>query len=140
MTDKTERKECVTLYKAYTPCWSISAGEERFACARNVLGLKASVAEALAACTGAQALACKKDTKEKVLYMIKFRMYDLNQRAEELANRGADLNAVADLETTIEGKKQEFDMATTTQELRQIILDVRAAWQKFVTLVKSEVR
>ncbi len=140
MSDGKERQECIVRYKAYTPCWNIPAGEGRFACARNVLGLKDSVAEELAACAGTQSAECKQNAREKVLYMIKFRFYDLNERAEELVSRGADINAVADLEAAIEGKKQEFNMATTTESLRQIVLDVRASWLRFVNQVKNNVQ
>jgi hypothetical protein len=72
--------------------------------------------------------------------MIKFRFYDLEERAEKLAERGADLNAVADLETIIESKKQAFNSAKTKAERRQIILDVHQAWQEFVNKVKDQVK
>jgi hypothetical protein len=139
MTDATEREECITRYKAFTPCWSIPAGEERFACARNILALKPTVAQSLAACLDNGADACKRSVREKVLYMVKFRMYDLNQRAEELANRGADLGAVAALETTIETEKQKFDLATSTGALEQSISSVKTAWRQFVEQVKNQV-
>lgn len=90
--------------------------------------------------TGADQVSCKTALKEKVLYMIAFRFYDLETRAEELGNRGADLKAIADFETVVELKKQAFDKAQTNTERRQIILDVRKAWQEFINKVKDQVK
>lgn len=83
---------------------------------------------------------CEQTSKEKVLYLIKFRFYDLEQRAEDLARRGADLGAVANLETTIETKKHDFDAAQTKDQRMHVIFDVRSAWQRFISQVKDEVK
>jgi hypothetical protein len=139
----TEQKECVERYKSFQLCWSAKEGEERFSCARNVLKLGPVVSDEVKTCQGkkgSEQVACKTALKEKVLYMIAFRFYDLETRAEELGNRGADLNAIADFETTVELKKQAFDKALTNAERRQIILDVRQAWQEFINKVKDQVK
>lgn len=138
-----EQKECINIYRSFQPCWGKKVGEERFACARSVLKLGLSISEEAKLCqgkTGLQQAECKKDLKEKVLYMITFRFYDLEIRVEELANRGADLNTIADFETIIETKKQEFYQAVNDQERMRIILDVRKAWQDFVNIVKKQVK
>lgn len=139
----TEQKACIGRYKSFQPCWNAKEGEQRFSCARNVLKLGPVVSEEVKTCqgkTGADQVACKTQIKEKVLYMIAFRFYDLETRAEELRNRGADLNTIADFETIVELKKQAFDKATTNAERRQIILDVRQAWQEFLVKVKDQVK
>jgi hypothetical protein len=138
-----EKSECIARYKSFAPCWNLPAGETRFECARKVLNLEQSVIDEAKQCqgkTGADQTLCEAALKEKVLYSIKFRFYDLEQRAEDLARRGADLSTVADLETVIETKKQEFDDAKTKDQLTQIILDVRSAWQSFVSQVKDAVK
>jgi hypothetical protein len=138
-----EQKSCIERYKSFQPCWAVKEGQERFSCARNVLKLGPSISEEVKTCQGKKGqeqVTCKKALKEKVLYMIAFRFYDLETRAEELGNRGADLNAIADFETIIELKKQEFDKALTNAERRQIILGVRKAWQEFITKVKDQVK
>ncbi|HUZ92748.1 MAG TPA: hypothetical protein VNG29_01985 [Candidatus Paceibacterota bacterium] len=139
-----EKQECIARYKSYQPCWNLPAGEGRFVCAEQALGLGTStVADDFAACqskVGADQVSCKANLKDKVLYMIKFRFYDLEQRAEDLARRGADLGAVADLETAIETQKQTFDAAKTKDQLMQDILAVRSAWQDFVNQVKNQVK
>lgn len=138
-----KQKDCIKLYKSFQPCWSIKEGGERFSCARNVLKLGPVLSEEIKTCqekTGADQAACKSQLKERVLYLISFRFYDLETRAEELGNRGADLQAIADFETTVELKKQEFDKAQTNAERRQIILDVRKAWKEFINQVKDQVK
>jgi len=138
-----EQKSCIERYKSFQPCWNAKEGEERFSCARNVLKLGPSISEEVKTCQGKKGqdqVACKSALKEKVLYMIAFRFYDLETRAEELGNRGADLNAIADFETIVELKKQAFDKASTNTERRQIILDVRQAWQEFINKVKDQIK
>ncbi len=141
MKNVNDKKECISRYKQYQPCWNLPAGDGRFQCARNALKLGLSVADQVHNC---QALADKKfcvsNLREKVLYMIKFRFYDLEQRAEDLYYRGADPAAIADFDTIVETKKQEFDTAKTDNELQQIILDVRSAWKDFVNRVTNQVK
>lgn len=137
------QKDCIELYRSFQPCWSVKEGKERFACARNVLKLGPVISDEVKTCQekgGVDQASCKSALREKVLYMIAFRFYDLETRAEELGNRGADLKAVADFETIVELKKQEFDKAQTNSERRQIILDVRKAWQEFINKVKEQVK
>ncbi|MBI3115134.1 MAG: hypothetical protein HYZ09_01405 [Candidatus Kerfeldbacteria bacterium] len=135
------RQACIRYYRGYQPCWSEPVGEGRFACARRVLNIGQSVRELAQACRGqtGQARAdCAGDLQNQVYDLIKFRFYDLEQRAEGLGERGADLDAVADFITTVEGKKQAFDAAPTTAERRQLILNVRQAWRAFLDRVRDQ--
>ncbi len=139
--DSNEKKECIARYKSYRPCWNLPEGEGRFECARNVLKLKTSVAGEIQACrTSTNTSTCTTDLKEKVLYMIKFRFYDLEQRAEDLYYRGADSAAIAVFDTIVETKKQEFDQVKSTGDFKRIILDVRSAWQNFMNQVKDQIK
>ncbi len=134
---------CEERYKSFKPCWNVPAGTKRFECARNVLKLGPALADEVKACqsrTGQDQAACKAAVKDKVFAMIKFRFYDLEERAERLAERGADLEAVADLEALIEEQKQKFNSAKTMAERRQIILSVRNAWRDFILKVKDQIQ
>lgn len=138
-----DKESCEERYKSYQPCWGLPAGEGRFECARNVLKLGPAISDELKTCqgkTGAARVSCVNEAKDKVFSMIKFRFYDLEQRAEKLGERGADLTAVADLETLIELKKRDFDRARSFAERKQMILDVRQAWQAFISKVKNQVK
>ncbi len=137
-----EQKKCINIYKSFQPCWSEKVGEERFSCAKLALKLGPLISEQVKLCqgkTGDEQAQCKHELLDKVLYMMTFRFYDLEIRAEELAERGANLSDVADFETIIELKKQEFYKVKTNKERLQIILDVRKAWQDFVNKVKKQV-
>lgn len=138
-----EQNECISYYKSYQPCWSMPAGTGRFACARSVLKLGPIVSQEVQTCrgkTGTEQVQCKAELREKVFDFIKFRFYDLEQRAEEFGNRGADVQAIADFETAVEQQKQAFGKAATKTERRQIILNVREAWQQFINKVKDQIR
>lgn len=141
--DEAEKKSCIERYKSFQPCWNITEGEGRFSCARNVLKFGPVVSEEVKKCqgkVGAEQATCKQELIESTLYMIAFRFYDLETRAENLGNRGADLSVIADFETAIELKKQEFYAAQNNAARRQIILDVRQAWLEFVNKVKNQVK
>lgn len=143
MASDKDKEVCEERYKSYESCWNLPAGESRFQCARSVLKLGPLVSDEVKTCqgkTGTARVACENEVKDKVFSMVKFRFYDLEQRAEKLGERGADLGAIADLETLIEQKKQAFDRATSLAERRQIILDVRQAWQAFISKVKDQVK
>lgn len=137
-----ERQECINIYKAFQPCWYKPQGQERFTCAQNALKLGSSISEQVEACqgkTGNEQAECKHEVQDKILYIISFRFYDLETRAEALAERGANLEVIADFDTVVELKKQEIYKAQTNAERRQIILDVRKAWQEFVNKVKNQI-
>jgi hypothetical protein len=136
-----ERKDCIARYKSYKPCWTLPEGEGRFACASKALNLSASVPDAIQACqTNKNPTTCLSDLKEKVLYMIKFHFYDLEQRAEDLYYKGADPKDIASFDVIVETKKQEFDQAKSKDDYKRIILDVRLAWQDFMNKVKDQIK
>jgi NADH:ubiquinone oxidoreductase subunit D len=63
----------------------------------------------------------------------------LHRGVEKLAEDGkADVNLVADFVTLIANKKAEFNNATTNEQRKQAILDVRKAWKEFVGKVREK--
>ena len=66
-------------------------------------------------------------------------MYDLEERAEELQEKGADGEAIADFVTLIGENKQAYNTATTKEERKNIILNVREGWKTFVLRVKDQI-
>jgi hypothetical protein len=139
LADQKQQQVCVTQYKAYKPCWDVAVGTGRFACAQTALNLKATPGEDIRSCVaGGQAEStCKQQTRQKVFSMIKFRFYDLEERAEELIEQGVSREVVADFVVFITNKKNEFNAATNDTARKQIILDVRTGWQAFVKIVVS---
>lgn len=126
---------CIGRYQALKPCWEQPVGASRAACAAGVLGIRGSVAAEYKRCSikpQAQRQACRLVVKDLAYALIKFRFYDLSERAEDTLEKGVALNTVASLVTTMELTKQDFNKATTYSQRRALILRARAAWKKFV--------
>jgi len=130
-----QRQQCIDQYKAYEPCWSEPVGDQRTGCAASVLALPADLTAARIAC--GTDVPCLTELRSKTYNLIKFRMYDLEERAETLIGNGATIESVTDLSVTIQEAKNTFNQATTTAARRQVILDVRAAWQAFLSTLSS---
>ncbi|RJP43650.1 hypothetical protein C4587_02835 [Candidatus Parcubacteria bacterium] len=129
------RQSCVAQYRAFQPCWQMPLGPGRVACGRQVLKLGPVISEEVKICrgkTGTEQAICKADLRERVFSMIKFRFYELEERAEEILENAENKKPLEDFQVLIETKKQEFNAAGSKEERRQIILDVRSGWQKFV--------
>jgi hypothetical protein len=99
----------------------------------------------------ASALACKEkdeparseclaSLRKRTYDMILFRMYDLEERAEELGGLGAPREAVVALTVAVEEQKAAFVKATSKDARRDAILGARAAWKNFLTSVKPFLR
>ncbi len=145
LSDKAARAACISRYLSFKPCWAVPAGAARFSCARDVLRLVSDIPAAVKKCAAlkrsASRLSCRNDLRAGVAAMVKFRFYDLEQRAEYLASEGeVALSSVADLDTTIETKKQAFNRAKTLAAKLQIVRQVRAAWSTFLGKVGDKAK
>ncbi len=137
MADSYEQTTCIERYRSYQPCWGFTGTAERVSCAKGILGLQENVADDIAACTSQE---CLVDLQDRVYQLIKFRFYELEERSEELAERGANLDDVADFIVLIINKKSEFNSATTTEQRSQAIIDVRDGWHTFLTKVTPDIQ
>jgi hypothetical protein len=136
-----ERERCVKTYKALQPCFDAANPGLRFGCAAKIFALGQSVSAEMQKCNalaGDEKINCKSGVREKAYAMIKFRLYDLSERAEALKLRG-DLTAeqTADFVALVETKKQEFDEAKADADRRAIINDVREAWKELLKLIQK---
>lgn len=135
------RAQCVELYKSFRPCWRLAVGPERSECARKIIVLPENLKEQAATCRQRFAPeACLNELRQKAYSLIKFRFYDLEQRAENLIDYGADINLVSEFVAAVYEKKDAFNRAASATERRKIILEVRTAWQDFVRRVKGGVK
>lgn len=137
--DKTARAACVDLYRAFQPCWQLTEGAERNACAGRLLKLTSSVGARKTECdekSEADRPLCMGLLRNDVHNMVLFRMYDLEERAEALASRDVPADLIARFSATVEEKKIAFDAAKDKEGRRQAILELRAAWRDFVTSAK----
>jgi len=136
-----KQETCVARYRALKPCWEKPIGAKRSLCAAEKLGLKGTISAQLKACLknqGAERAACQATVRDKVFAMIKFRLYDLSERAEELVEKGISREIVADLVIAMETSKQAFNAATTYDARLKILNNARATWKKFVAKTKGK--
>ncbi|MBI5229735.1 MAG: hypothetical protein HY981_00290 [Candidatus Magasanikbacteria bacterium] len=134
------RIACVVRYKALKPCWEKPEGEERFACARGVLKLGPVMSEEVKTCKGKKGkeqVACKAAVREKVFSMVKFRLYDLSERAEEMREKGVSVKTVSQLVYSMEFVKQQFNRASSAGARRAQVAKARSSWKQFVSVVKK---
>lgn len=141
--DDAAKAACITLYRSFAPCWSTPAGPERTACAKGVLGLAGDLKAAVVECKNQDEPAkteCLAAIRAKVYDLTLFRIYDLEERAEELREQGVPESAIVDLSVAVEEKKIAFKKAATKEGRKAAVLEVRAAWQKFLTAAKPYLR
>ena len=136
-TDSAAREQCIDLYRKLQTCWGFPVGPARIGCVKRILKIGDLAADA-AACNRLpedETADCRITLRNKVYSLIKFRFYDLEERAEDLREDGAPLDAVANFVAAQEEAKQRFNLATTDAQRRAIILEVKNAWQAFIRQV-----
>ncbi len=132
------RAACIARYRAIVPCYKPPVGEQRFACGRQALGLGSTVPELVRACQtkpDAERLACLQDLRDKVHAMVKFRFYDLEERAEDLFDKGVGSDRIGEFVSFMESEKLKFNQAKTKDERIAIVVAVRERWKAFVAEV-----
>ena len=91
--------------------------------------------------TGEEKSVCVRELKNKVYNLIKWKFYDLEERAEDFMIRGlVDKDSVVDFIVKTEEKKVKFNEANSKEERKNIILDVRVAWTDLVKKIKENMR
>lgn len=137
-TDK--QVACVKRYRLVQPCWKKPVGPSRSACASKALGIKGSPTSEMKACLrkkSNQRTACQADIRDKVYALIKFRLYDLSERAENLLEKGTAKEKIVKFVTAMEQKKQAFNETNSYVTRRQILLDSQKTWRDFAIMVKG---
>lgn len=140
--DRVAQQQCVDLYRQLQACWKFPVGPARIGCVKKIITLD-DVAAATADCDRLpknSTADCRNTLRSKVYSLIKFRFYDLEERAEDLLERGAPVELVANFVAAQEAAKQRFNLATTNAQRRAIILEVRRAWREFVQRVSPSLK
>ena len=84
---------------------------------------------------------CIREVKNKNYDLIKWRFYDLEERAEDFMTRGlADKEPVVDFIVKTEENKVKFNEADSKEKRKNIILDVRKDWKSFVNKIRENIR
>ena len=131
---------CIARYKSVQTCWKFPVGGERVSCVKRAIGLD-TIQEEKEKCNkliGENKSVCVRDIKNKNYDLIKWRFYDLEERAEDFMMRGlVDKEYVINFIVKVEEKKIRFNKADTKEERKNIILDVRNDWKGLVGNIKE---
>lgn len=131
--DSDEKDDCVKVYSQSQPCWKFPIGEKRVSCLRQVLGIK-YINEEKESCANNDK--CINILRKKVYALIKFRFYDLEERAEELYEDGKITKEKAvDIISQLEQQKVKFNTANSKEQRKQVILDTKELWKNFVASI-----
>lgn len=134
---RSDAEHCLEIYQAVQQCWDFPNGQARINCVQRVLKLGAILTEK-ANCNALDAGKrenCNQELKDKVYALVKFRLYNLEEEAEQLMEQGLlTQDQVAEFVVKMEQHKAAFNAVTTTEERRGIILQARQNW---LELMKS---
>ncbi|MBI2144077.1 hypothetical protein HYU17_02910 [Candidatus Woesearchaeota archaeon] len=137
------RNICVANYKKVRQCWVFSTDNERFNCAKSTFSLAGTEAGQKAQCEAlmdSEKAICMQQLKGKVDLMAKFRIYNLEEKAQQLMGKGVNSELVADFVVLMEQKKQEYNAANTITGKKRIIKEIQRLWQSFTTKAKRQAR
>ena len=139
----SERGICIARYKSVQECWKFPIGDERVSCVKRSMKL-GPIQEEKAACSnlpGEEKSACIMEIKNKSYNLIKWRFYDLEERAEEFMERGlADKESVILFIEKTEQNKAKFNEAKAKEERANTILAVRQDWKEFTDSIRDNLR
>ncbi len=132
--------ECLETYQSVQKCWSFPNGESRINCVKREikLGDLSAGREACLGLQGTERASCFKGFNKKIYSLVKFRLYNLEEEAERLAERGLiDKNALTDFVVNMELKKQAFNNAKSKEERKMAILEARGEWKSLADKIKK---
>ena len=138
---RNDQEACLQVYQAVQECWDFPNGPSRIACVKRQLKL-GEIPTERANCNALDAGKrenCNIELREKAHGLIKFRLYNLEEEAEELMEDGKlGEEEVTAFVVKMEESKLAFNKATTKEERRAVILGARKAWIELMKKVKAE--
>jgi len=136
-----DRQECLELYDKVQPCRNLTTNDEKFACVRMKLNKTINMSSDPRGCQASQnPAACMALAKEKVHYEAKFKIYNLEHAAEKLMTRGVSNEIIAAFIAKLEQFKVDFEAASTKEEKKAVLEQVRTAWQGFKRAAIAEIK
>jgi|SRR3989344_498639 len=131
------REECIQRYKGSQRCWGFKEDASRVNCVKNVLKFKGIIEEReiCDSLKDSEKRICIGTLKENVFSIIKFRFYNLEERAEDLMKEGkVSENDTVTFIAAVEGKKTEFNTAVPIEQKKEIVKEVETLWIAFQKL------
>jgi hypothetical protein len=133
--DGREKDDCVKLYAQSRPCWRLEMGDLRNGCLREILNLT-DINTHRENCRSMPG--CAKELRTRVYALAKFKIYDLEERAEDMMELGLITEEeAAGIITKLENHKLLFNEATNRDERIIVLNNVKADWKEFMDDVRS---
>ncbi len=129
-----DQDACVQLYKSVQPCWKLPS-QARISCLRAKVGV-GSIANEQTGC--AANAACRAGVRKKTFTLTKLRLYNLEEKAEELWEDGKiTKDEVAAFVLRMEQSKLAFNQAQSKQERKAVIVQARQHWLKLLKTARG---
>ena len=139
--NNSSAQSCLELYDSVQSCRKLEGDSARFACVRGKLGMNGTVNESLRACkSSGNPVACIATLRASVLSLAKFKLYNLEERAEYLISEGLDRETVEAFVEKMEQYKLDFNAAATIKEKQQILKNALSEWRKFKQYAVSQLK
>lgn len=139
--DRAARQLCVERYRTFQTCRNLETDSERQACIQPKLNISPTVHAVIAACRqklGTSKALCMQQVKENVYSLVKFRMYNLEYKAEEFSKAGVSEEDTLDIMTKIAEAKGAFNRGLTLDEKKQAIRQLQDDWKAFLVKARSQ--
>lgn len=132
------RNRCIATYRMLQTCRiGIEDDGAREACIKPKLNLSANISDDMARC-GKDA-ECLGTVREDVFTLVKFRMYNLVYKAEEMKKLGVPEDQVIEFVAFLEDAKVRFNRALSIADKKAIVMEVKARWDEFRSKAESEI-
>ena len=124
---------CIHAYSSVQPCWARPM-IERSACVKNVFGIS-EIKKSSDACNTQE---CKLELEKNVLWVVKFKLYDLEERAEWLLEKKyiTEDQAVRII-AALEEQKVSFNAAQSLGDRKQVLKNAKKLWIDFLLEVEQ---
>ncbi len=137
---RKDKEKCLNVYEAVQPCWQKENGKERIQCVKDAVNV-GDVSEERAKCaTLSKEMQddCLLRLQEKVYGVVKFRLYNLEEEAEGLLEKGyLGFDDVRNFVVKMELKKSAFNIAQTKEQRVKVLLAAREDWKELTGKVKQ---
>ncbi len=131
-----DRDNCIATYTVIQKCRHLTTDKDRDACFFNQVSDLHNVKSLRVACAGNSS--CVDNLRNQVFGYVKFRIYNLEEKAEKLWGRGfLTQNETVDFIDKLESKKQLFNTAVSVDDKKAIVMQMQQDWETLRATVLS---
>lgn len=131
-----KRENCLKLYESVRPCWKMEKHSQRENCLMQKIGLR-EVKSEKQECADIE---CLYALREKVFSLAKLRIYNLEERAEEMEKLGVSKDAIIDIVVKLEEDKISFNSAQNIDQKKAVLVRASEKWKKFRAQAVKEIK